>query len=117
MNIIPPHDHSEALSFVIYLKIPEALKKENKEYIGTSRGPGSIMFTYGEGRKKIHYLPIPFPRRTRHLCLSCQLKTFMWLLLLAPGNVYLYQEMLLDSIPLTEMPKDVKYEVVQTSGK
>ena len=30
----PLHDHSEALSFVIYLKIAEALKKENKEYPG-----------------------------------------------------------------------------------
>ena len=27
----PPHDHDGKLSFVIYLKIPEELKKENEK--------------------------------------------------------------------------------------
>ena len=45
----PPHDHDGKLSFVIYLKIPEELKKENEKYIGKSCGPGGIQFIYGNG--------------------------------------------------------------------
>ncbi len=44
----PPHSHGGALSFVIYLKIPEKLKKENQEYTGLSAGPGGITFLYGD---------------------------------------------------------------------
>jgi len=41
----PLHIHSGNISFVIYLKIPEALKKENEKYIGTDTGgPGAIKF-------------------------------------------------------------------------
>ena len=42
----PPHDHDGKLSFVIYLSIPDPLKKENKEYKGRSCGPGGIQFMY-----------------------------------------------------------------------
>ena len=53
----PPHDHDGKLSFVIYLKIPEELKKENKEYKGRSCGPGGIQFMYGEGpRDAVTYM-------------------------------------------------------------
>jgi len=53
----PPHDHDGKLSFVIYLKIPEELKKENKEYKGRSCGPGGIQFIYGEGpRDAVTYM-------------------------------------------------------------
>ena len=45
----PPHDHDGKLSFVIYLSIPDKLKKENEEYKGKSCGPGGIQFMYGEG--------------------------------------------------------------------
>ena len=45
----PPHDHGGALSWVIYLTIPEALKKEREAYTGRSAGPGGITFIYGEG--------------------------------------------------------------------
>ena len=45
----PPHDHDGKLSFVIYLQIPEELKKEQKEYKGKSCGPGGIQFLYGDG--------------------------------------------------------------------
>ena len=45
----PPHDHDGKLSFVIYLKIPEELKQENKKYVGKSCGPGGIQFLYGNG--------------------------------------------------------------------
>jgi len=47
----PLHNHTSGqFSMVIYLKIPEALKKENKKYIGNSIGPGAIEFKYGETR-------------------------------------------------------------------
>jgi len=45
----PPHDHDGKLSFVIYLQIPEKLKKENADYVGKSCGPGGIQFVYGDG--------------------------------------------------------------------
>ena len=45
----PPHDHDGKLSFVAYLQIPDELKKENKNYIGKSCGPGGIQFVYGDG--------------------------------------------------------------------
>ena len=45
----PPHDHDGKLSFVIYLQIPDKLKKEHAEYKGKSCGPGGIQFIYGNG--------------------------------------------------------------------
>ena len=52
----PPHDHDGALSFVAYLQIPEALKKENAAYKGKSCGPGGIQFLFGDGiRNAITY--------------------------------------------------------------
>ena len=58
----PPHDHDGKLSFVIYLKIQEELKKENEAYKGKSCGPGGIQFIYGEGpRDAITYMSY-FPR-------------------------------------------------------
>ena len=44
----PPHSHSGALSFVIYIQIPEELKKENADYKGLSAGPGGVTFIYGD---------------------------------------------------------------------
>ena len=44
----PQHIHSGDLSFVMYLSVPDDLKKEREEYIGSSSGPGSITFKYGE---------------------------------------------------------------------
>ncbi len=53
----PPHDHDGKLSFVIYLSIPDELKKENEEYKGKSCGPGGIQFVYGDGpRDAVTYL-------------------------------------------------------------
>jgi hypothetical protein len=55
----PPHDHSDQLSFVIFLKIPEEIKQEQKNYKGKSGGPGSLSFVYGEGsRQAITYQSI-----------------------------------------------------------
>ena len=45
----PPHDDDGKLSFVIYLQIPDELKKENAAYKGKSCGPGGIQFVYGDG--------------------------------------------------------------------
>lgn len=47
----PEHIHDCDLSFVIYLQVPEELKKENDSYVGRSGGPGSIEFLYGEDLK------------------------------------------------------------------
>ena len=45
----PPHIHINCdFSSVLFVKIPENLKKENKKFLGTGGGPGSISFTYGE---------------------------------------------------------------------
>jgi len=108
----PPHDHSEALSFVIYLKIPEALKKENKEYVGTSRGPGSIMFTYGEGGRNFITYQSHFPEERDIFVFPASLKHSV-APFVSPCERISVSGNALDSIPLTEMPKDVKYEVVQ----
>lgn len=43
----PPHSHSGVLSFVLFLKVPDQLKKENEKYTGTSMGPGAIEFRIG----------------------------------------------------------------------
>jgi len=48
----PPHDHSDFLSFVIFLKIPEEITKEQKDFVGNSAGPGSLTFLYGEGNRQ-----------------------------------------------------------------
>ena len=58
----PPHDHDGKLSFVIYLSIPDELKKENEAYKGKSAGPGGIQFMYGEGtRDAVTYMSY-FPK-------------------------------------------------------
>jgi len=48
----PPHDHADHLSFVIFLKVPEEITKEQKEYKGNSAGPGSLTFLYGDGNRQ-----------------------------------------------------------------
>ena len=48
----PPHDHSDTLSFVIYLKIPKEITQEQKDYKGRSCGPGGVIFLYGEGTRQ-----------------------------------------------------------------
>jgi len=57
----PPHDHSDDLSFVAFLKVPEELKKEHKEYKGKSSGPGGISFLYGEGNRQAITYQAYFP--------------------------------------------------------
>jgi len=47
----PPHIHDNCdFSSVLFVKVPEKLKEENKKFSGTGKGPGSIAFTYGEAQ-------------------------------------------------------------------
>ena len=48
----PPHDHSDYLSFVIFLKVPDEIIKEQDDFVGNSAGPGSLSFLYGEGNRQ-----------------------------------------------------------------
>ena len=50
----PPHDHSGALSFVIYLKVPKEIKTECEAHqrIKSSAGPGCISFFIGDSDKR-----------------------------------------------------------------
>ena len=48
----PPHDHSDYLSFVIFLKVPKEITKEQKDFVGNSAGPGSLSFLYGDGNRQ-----------------------------------------------------------------
>ena len=44
----PPHVHDNChLSSVLLLQVPETLKKEQKDWIGTGRGPGALIFSTG----------------------------------------------------------------------
>ena len=46
----PPHRHDGDLSFVMYLQVPDEIRKENVEMQGVhrNRGPGMINFSHGE---------------------------------------------------------------------
>ena len=45
----PPHNHPGDLSFVIYLQVPDEIKKENEKMKGVhnNEGQGNIVFSYG----------------------------------------------------------------------
>jgi hypothetical protein len=49
----PPHNHSGAYSFVLYLKVPKELTDEENAFKGRGTGPASIGFYYGEDQKGI----------------------------------------------------------------
>ena len=47
----PPHLHSDCdFSSVLFIKVPEKLKEENKKFTGRGGGPGAISFMYGENQ-------------------------------------------------------------------
>ena len=48
----PPHNQDGVLSFVLFLKVTDELKKEHKEFKGTSIGPGGIEFRIAVGRQQ-----------------------------------------------------------------
>jgi len=48
----PPHVHDHCdFSSVLFVQIPEKLREENKKFLGTAGGPGTLSFTYGENHK------------------------------------------------------------------
>jgi len=49
----PPHNHSGAYSFVLYLQVPKELAIEEREFKGNGTGPGCISFMYGEDQTGI----------------------------------------------------------------
>ena len=48
----PPHDHSDTLSFVIFLDVPKEITQEQKDYVGKSGGPGGVFFLWGVGTRQ-----------------------------------------------------------------
>ena len=102
----PPHDHDGKLSFVIYLSVPESLKKENEAYNGKSCGPGGIQFLYGEGiRDCITYMSY-FPKDGDMFIFPAWLKHWVspyksdCVRVSVSGNVH-------DSAPLNQIKKKV----------
>ena len=73
----PPHHHTGDMSFVLFLQVPEGIKKENEAIKGVhnNEGPGMLIFDYGEhipfsiGRKSLMPVVgdlIMFPSWLRH---------------------------------------------------
>ena len=73
----PPHNHTGDFSFIIFLQVPDEIKKENEEVRGrhNNNGPGMINFIYGESIPFFinHYSSLPstkdiyiFPSSLRH---------------------------------------------------
>ena len=73
----PPHDHSDDLSFVTYLKIPPEIKQEFKDYKGKSSGPGGISFIYGEGDRKAITYQAHFPEEKDFFIFPAWLKHYV----------------------------------------
>ena len=73
----PPHDHSDELSFVIYLKVPPEIKKENSDFKGKSAGPGGISFLYGEGDRQAITYQSHFPEEKQIFIFPAWLKHFV----------------------------------------
>jgi hypothetical protein len=44
----PIHTHGGAYSFVLFLDVPEVLRKEQRNHTGTTVGPGELMFEYAQ---------------------------------------------------------------------
>tara|TARA_R100000742_G_C4279156_1_gene103072 strand:+ start:4467 stop:5069 length:603 start_codon:yes stop_codon:yes gene_type:complete len=73
----PPHTHDGDFSCVLYLQIPDSLKKEGDNYVGRdTAGPGGIKFIYGEDRPNcitdVEAKPVEgdmyiFPANLRHV--------------------------------------------------
>lgn len=61
----PPHIHSGDISFVLYLNVPEQIKKEASEFVSHGEGkPGAIEFIYGTEDRYDDYIcsHIRFPK-------------------------------------------------------
>tara|TARA_A100001201_G_scaffold82542_1_gene73363 strand:- start:37 stop:717 length:681 start_codon:yes stop_codon:yes gene_type:complete len=106
----PPHDHDGRLSFVIYLAIPDELKKENQAYKGRSAGPGGIQFLYGDGpRDAVTYMSY-FPEEGDMFIFPAWLKHWVspfksdCVRISVSGNVH-------DSTPLNHIKKKTEEEI------
>ena len=106
----PPHDHDGKLSFVIYLQIPDELKKENASYKGKSCGPGGIQFVYGDGPRDCVTYQSFFPEENDMYIFPAWLKHWVapyksdCIRISVSGNVH-------DSAPLNNIEKFVpEYE-------
>ena len=106
----PPHDHDGRLSFVIYLAIPDELKKENQAYKGKSAGPGGIQFLYGDGpRDAVTYMSY-FPKEGDMFIFPAWLKHWVspfksdCVRISVSGNVH-------DSTPLNHIKKKTEEEI------
>jgi len=102
----PPHDHDGALSFVIYLQIPDELKKENEAYVGKSGGPGGIQFLYGEGTRDAITYQAQFPEEGDMYIFPAWLKHYVspfksdCTRISVSGNIH-------DSVPFSNLQKKV----------
>ena len=100
----PPHDHDGKLSFVIYLSIPDPLKKENEAYKGKSCGPGGIQFMYGDGPRNCVTYQSYFPKEGDMFVFPAWLKHWVMpyhsdcVRVSVSGNVH-------DSAPLNQIKK------------
>ena len=77
----PPHTHMNCdFSSVFFIKIPEKLKEENKKFVGTGAGPGSITFNYGEPQEyAVPTISSSFPKKETFLYFQ-QLSRIMFVL-------------------------------------
>ena len=112
----PPHNHSDKYSFVTYLSIPEELKEENKNCVSTSTGPGSIMFTYGDGPKEYITYQSYFPEERDIFIFPSSLTHYVCPFKSNCERVSVSGNILTD-LPLHAAPPDMNISVVDGYGE
>ena len=112
----PPHNHSDKYSFVTYLSIPEELKEENKNCVSTSTGPGSIMFTYGDGPKEYITYQSYFPEERDIFIFPSSLTHYVCPFKSNCERVSVSGNILVD-LPLHAAPPDMSISVVDGYGE
>jgi hypothetical protein len=112
----PPHNHSDKYSFVTYLSIPEELKEENKNCVSTSTGPGSIMFTYGDGPKEYITYQSYFPEERDIFIFPSSLTHYVCPFKSNCERVSVSGNILTD-LPLHAAPPDMSISVVDGYGE
>ena len=112
----PPHNHSDKYSFVTYLSIPEELKEENKNCVSTSTGPGSIMFTYGDGPKEYITYQSYFPQERDIFIFPSSLTHYVCPFKSNCERVSVSGNILTD-LPLHAAPPDMNISVVDGYGE
>ena len=112
----PPHNHSDKYSFVTYLSIPEELKEENKNCVSTSTGPGSLMFTYGDGPKEYITYQSYFPEERDIFIFPASLTHYVCPFKSNCERVSVSGNILVD-LPLHAAPPDMSISVVDGYGE